>query len=85
MSTIQGADLIGYTVRDRITGFEGVVTGFVVYISGCNQALVVPKAKDGRMGDGAWIDEQRLETTDAHRVVLDNSRTPGCDAAPPIR
>ena len=76
---------LGRKVKDKITGFEGTVTGFVVYISGCNQALIIPPAKDGKMGDGCWIDEQRLEYVDASKVVLDNGATPGCDAAPPVR
>jgi hypothetical protein len=39
---------LGSNVKDRITGFSGIVTGFVTYLSGCNQALVIPNvATDG--------------------------------------
>lgn len=80
-------DLLGQKVKDRITGFGGVVTGYVYYISGCNQCLVVPQVgSDGKQIDGAWFDVQRLEIdADAKRIVLDNGKTPGFDAAPPRR
>lgn len=77
---------LGKTYKDKITGFQGACTGFVQYITGCNQALLVPKVDDnGAARDGCWFDEQRLETVDAERIVLDNGSTPGCDIAAPIR
>lgn len=78
---------LGITVQDRITGFRGIVTGFVQYLSGCNQALVVPAvAPDGALRDSQWFDVQRLvpDTTVAP-LVLDNSETPGFDAPAPKR
>lgn len=78
---------LGQTVRDRITGFQGVVTGVVNYISGCNQALVVPRVKDdGSLTDAQWFDLQRLEVeTSIATVTLDNGSSPGFDRAPPKR
>jgi len=77
---------LGDTVRDRITGFEGVVTGRVEYITGCNQLLVSPRVKDGAKQDACWFDEQRCEVdVSAERIVLDNSKTPGADMPAPIR
>jgi hypothetical protein len=53
---------LGSKVKDTITCFGGVVTGFVTYISGCNQALVVPEVgKEGTFKRAKWFDEQRLE------------------------
>lgn len=73
-------------MKDKITGFTGTVTGFVTYISGCNQALVVPPVdKDGKHVDAQWFDEQRLDITDANPIVLDNSLTPGPDMPAPTR
>lgn len=78
--------MLGTRVRDRITGFSGVITGFVQYISGCNQALVsAPVDKDGKIMDANWFDIQRLERTDESVIVLDNGQTPGCDAPAPKR
>lgn len=78
---------LGLTVTDRITGFTGIVTAYVQYISGCNQCLVTPRVgADGRMGEAAWLDVQRLAVdAAAPTVVLDNGDNPGFDRAPPIR
>ena len=75
---------IGYTCRDSVTGFTGVVTGVVFYISGCTQALVVPQAENGnKLLEGQWFDVQRLKLLPAvDQVVLDNAATPGPDALP---
>lgn len=77
---------LGKTYRDKITGFRGVATGYVQYISGCNQVLIQPSVKDGALVDSHWFDVQRLEVDDsAPIVVLDNGSTPGCDRAAPKR
>lgn len=77
---------LGITVIDRITGFKGIVTGIVYYISGCNQALVVPKVKaDGGLEAGRWFDLQRLDQQGTKKLVLDNGATPGPDATPTRR
>lgn len=78
--------MLGLNVRDRITGFAGIVTGHVAYISGCNQVLVVPPVKpDGSLAESQWFDEQRVEVLSTNRLILDNSRTPGPDKAAPKR
>lgn len=38
---------LGKSYRDRITGVIGTATGYVQYLSGCNQALISPKALPG--------------------------------------
>lgn len=77
---------MGLKMRDKITGFTGVVTGYVQYISGCNQMLLAPKAnKEGGFVESQWFDEQRMETVEGERVVLDNGDTPGSDRAAPRR
>jgi hypothetical protein len=75
---------IGYTFKDKITGFVGVAVARVEYISGCNQLLLSPKSIDNKANDAHWFDEQRceVESTTA-RVVLVNGDTPGFDAAAP--
>ncbi|WP_375782872.1 hypothetical protein ACE10Z_23445 [Bradyrhizobium sp. Pha-3] len=78
--------LLGTTQRDKITGFSGVVTGFCEYLSGCNQALLVPKvAENGDFKEGHWFDVQRLEQVGADVITLDNGATPGFDKAAPKR
>ncbi|MFC5548183.1 hypothetical protein [Massilia aerilata] len=78
---------LGTTYKDKITGFAGVATGFVQYISGCNQALIQPRcSEDGAMRESQWFDQQRLDEVLCVPVVeLDNGATPGCDRAAPRR
>lgn len=77
---------LGITVRDKITGFKGIVTGITSYISGCTQALVIPPIDDkGNRVAGEWFDVQRLERIGKKKVVLENAATPGCDQQPPCR
>jgi hypothetical protein len=76
---------LGRKGKDKITGFSGTVTGFVEYITGCNQLLLIPPVgKDGKTGDGQWFDEQRVDLT-GKPIVLDNSKSNGPDKPAPIR
>ena len=60
----------GVEVKDIITGFQGVVTGRVSYITGCDQYLVQPKVdKEGKHIASRWIDEPRLEIIESGRKV----------------
>lgn len=76
---------LGITAKDKITGFEGVVTGICSYISGCSQALLTPPVKDGAFVEAHWFDLQRLEAQPGEPVVLDNGETPGFDMPAPKR
>ena len=78
---------LGCTATDRVTKFRGVVTGKAQYLTGCNQALLMPSVDaDGKLRDGGWFDEQRLEVDEEQAVIVtDNSKGNGCDLAPPIR
>jgi hypothetical protein len=77
---------LGSTVKDKITGLSGIVTGYVTYTSGCNQALVTPPvSKEGTMRDSAWIDEQRLEVVSKKVIKLDNGAAPGFGPEAPKR
>lgn len=77
---------LGRSYEDKITGFVGVATGYVEYITGCNQALLQPKVGvDGAYKDSMWFDQQRLTVLDEDVIVLDNGKTPGSDKAAPKR
>ncbi len=77
---------LGKTYKDKITGFKGIATGYVQYISGCNQALLAPPvAKDGAKVEAEWFDEQRLDVVRIKAVTLDNGKTPGFDKSAPRR
>jgi len=77
--------ILGSTVRCRITGFTGIVTGKVEYITGCNQSLVQPTVgNDGNYRDSIWLDADKLEQVGDWVINLkvDNA---GFDKAPPRR
>lgn len=57
-------DKLGKMGRDKITGFEGTITGKCTYLYGCSQYCLVPKvSKDGTIGATQWFDEGRIEIT----------------------
>ena len=77
---------LGGEYKDKITGFAGVATGYVKYITGCNQVLLAPKVKKGGdRPDASWFDEQRLTQVGRKVIVVDNSDARGFDAEPPKR
>ena len=77
---------LGAKYEDKITGFKGVATGYVQYLSSCNQALLTPKIKkDGTKSDSHWIDEQRLTQVGKSVVSLENGKSPGFGKAAPKR
>lgn len=52
---------LGLKAKDKITGFEGVITGRAQYLTGCDQYVLVPGIKDGQLQKSEWFDEGRLE------------------------
>jgi len=75
---------LGGEYRDKITGYQGVCTGYVRYLTGCNQALIAAPVINGSIGS-EWIDEQRLERVGTSAITLDNSKGAGFDKAAPKR
>lgn len=79
---------LGDEVRDQITGFEGVVTGKVRYISGCDQLLVQPPVKDGDFKEAHWIDIDRCRVVNVGRFKpseVSSADRPGGDMAAPVK
>jgi hypothetical protein len=71
---------LGVTVRDVINGYEGPITGRAQYLTGCTQYLVANSSldKDGKVQDGYWIDEGRLELKAKTKpITLDRAQPPG--------
>lgn len=74
---------MGKKAKDRLTGFEGVITGVSQFMTGCDQFhLQHGCSEDGKLGEGHWFDEQRLELLGGPTISLDNKR-PGACATPP--
>ena len=63
-------NLLGLRVRDKVTGFSGVVSSVAFDLYGCVMAVVTPKMTDaGKLEDGKWFDVQRLEGTAEGHVM----------------
>lgn len=53
---------LGTQVRDKLTGFEGVATARVEYVTGVIKYEVQPRVReDGKMPDVEWISSESLE------------------------
>ena len=75
----------GDEVIDDITGCTGIVTGWATYITGCNQALVQPKAKEGgEFVEAHWWDEDRLRLLHAKAKLHEVTRA-GPDKPAPTK
>lgn len=64
-------ETFGRVVRDRVTGFDGVVESISFDLYGCVQAIVRPSGvdKDGQTRKGEWFDVKRLEIIDDEPVM----------------
>ena len=66
----QTIDLLGRRAKDKVTGFEGVVSSVSFDLYGCIQIVLVPaKGSDGKLGDAHWFDVQRLTVLDDAPVM----------------
>lgn len=62
---------LGDLVEDAVTRFRGRVVGRAQYLTGCNQAYVVPQADSPhKYPDGMWLDEGRLCIVGHQRLTL---------------
>lgn len=52
---------LGQKAKDKITGFEGIIIGKCIYLTGCNQYGLAPACKDGEVKATQWFDEGRIE------------------------
>jgi hypothetical protein len=52
---------LGTKAKDKVTGFEGIIIGKIIYLFGCNQYGLSPEARDGKVLDSMWFDEGRIE------------------------
>ncbi len=76
----------GDRVKEKVTGFTGTITGTCYYLTGCNQYLIVARAKDEfSESKSVWYDEGRIEfiekvITEEEVKAVDS----GCDILPNI-
>lgn len=66
-------NLLGRRVKDKVSGYTGVVISVTFDLFGCIQAIVKPEVtiKDGsqKVDEGHWFDITRLEILDTKPVM----------------
>jgi len=67
---------LGDKVRHAITGFEGIATAKVQYLTGCDQVCIQPQGlkPDGDYFDSRYFDEPYVDLVESEVVP---NRTPG--------
>ena len=69
---------VGETVKDIVTGHEGVVMGVTYYFTGCNHygicsAKILNKEKPDQWG---WFDEKRLTAVKKGKITFGDDKKP---------
>lgn len=78
-------DFLGKMVRDKITGFTGLVTAEVNYLTGCDQLEVLPRCKEDKleeMPSSVWIDVNRAKVLDGDAITLNTENEKGAMSRP---
>jgi hypothetical protein len=53
---------LGKLAKDKITGFTGIITAYIQYLTGCHQYGIQPnELKDGKIIEVNWFDVKRID------------------------
>ena len=62
---------LGDRVKDKVSGFNGVVVAITKFLTGCDRACIDPGCnKDGSMAEAQSIDVLTLEVIEKKAVVV---------------
>ena len=68
----------GDKVRDRVTGFEGIIIAKTEWFNGCIRYMVQPQdVKDGKMAEAQAFDEEQLDVVTPQAVERRQRQTGG--------
>ena len=78
---------LGDLVKDRISGFSGIVTARSEYLNGCISVLVSPTNldNDGKKIKGIWFDDVQLEVEEQKAFGSLERATGGPERSTPSR
>ena len=72
-TALEYLQILGLPVKDRVTGFEGVVSSVGFDLYGCVQCVVTPKVATAdsapKLNDSHWFDYKRLDITNGQPVM----------------
>ena len=78
---------LGSKVKDTITGFTGIATGFLTFMYGCNRVQITPQElHEGKTIDPEWFDDQRVEVIAEQKPTVEPTSvsTSGGDEKNPV-
>jgi hypothetical protein len=62
--------LLGKKAKDKVTGFEGIVTSISFDLYGCITGLISPGLdKEGKVAQSTWFDTNRLDVSEEPPVM----------------
>jgi len=71
---------LGKLARDKVTGFEGIISVKGIHLYGCNTYILQPVVKDGKYEESRSFDEGRIEIIgDGIRPSDVQADKPGCE------
>lgn len=76
---------LGSEVKDKVSGFAGVVISRTEYLNACIRYGVQPKKtqkENGKPAEAEWFDENQLQVTKAADVTKDAGRGPADPSRP---
>lgn len=75
---------LGDEVQDLITGFQGIATARIIYITGCVRYEVTPEGLEkGNMIEPQWVDERTLKVIRKAKVKIKEKPLSGPGNTPP--
>ncbi len=60
-------EILGHTVKDKVTGLEGVVTSLAFDLFGCIQVVITPDCKSSN--SASWVDISRIQVLSDFHVM----------------
>ena len=68
----------GDKVKDKVTGFVGIVESATIWLNKCKRYTVRPVIeRDGKFPEGVGLDEEQLELIKAEKVQVDKEEQTG--------
>ena len=78
---------LGSRVKDKVTGFSGIVVAVTIWLTGCVRYAVRPEElREGKRIEDDWFDEIELDVVDEPHAILRTKPKPKeRQAGPPTR
>lgn len=74
------SEYLGKLARDKVTGFEGIITAVGIHLFGCTTFVLAPRSKDGKFDSSVTLDSGRVEIIgDGINAKEVEGDKPGCE------